>query len=132
MKKLLTKLKEVLRSMPLRRKWITILIYKPLNLGLQPKRSGWDCLRHYEIAANGAVMCFKDLHKKPTTCAPHGLIPGINCISYTSYDNLLGQISNITDTKYDELQQASLVWVKDNTTVLRAKRFLSSFKLIND
>jgi hypothetical protein len=102
------------------------------KFGITTKRSGWDCLRHYEIAANGAVMCFKDLHKKPTTCAPHGLIPGINCISYTSYDNLLGQISNITDTKYDELQQASLVWVKDNTTVLRAKRFLSSFKLIND
>ena len=44
--------------------------------GITTKRSGWDCMRHYEIAANGAVICFKDLDKKPETCAPHGLIPG--------------------------------------------------------
>ena len=42
------------------------------RFGITQKRSGWDCLRHYEIAANGAVSCFRDLARKPDTCATHG------------------------------------------------------------
>ena len=45
--------------------------------GITTKRAGWDCMRHYEIAANCAVICFKDLDKKPVTCAPHGLVAGL-------------------------------------------------------
>jgi hypothetical protein len=40
------------------------------KFGITTKRSGWDCLRHYEIAANGCVPCFRNLDKKPSTCAP--------------------------------------------------------------
>src|SRR5204863_8665429 len=43
------------------------------RFGITTRRSGWDCLRHYEIAANGAVPCFRDLTLKASTCAPHGL-----------------------------------------------------------
>lgn len=98
------------------------------KFGITTKRSGWDCLRHYEIAANGAVICFRDLDKKPVKCAPHGLIPGVNCISYSSYDDLLGQISNLSDSMYEELQQASIVWIKNNTTVIRAREILTHLK----
>jgi len=40
------------------------------------KRGGWDCLRHYEIAAAGAVPCVRQLEGKPSSCAPHGLQAG--------------------------------------------------------
>jgi hypothetical protein len=30
------------------------------KFGITTKRAGWDCLRHYEYAANGAVLCFKN------------------------------------------------------------------------
>ena len=43
------------------------------RFGITTKKGGWDCLRHYEIAANGAVPCFKNLDLKPRFCAPHGL-----------------------------------------------------------
>lgn len=92
--------------------------------GITTKRSGWDCLRHYEIAANGTVPCFKDLDKKPKTCAPHGLDQS-NCIIYRNYDDLMNQISSINDQQYLELQKNSLNWVKQNTTLERAKQVLT-------
>ena len=36
--------------------------------GLTCKKSGWDCLRHYEIAACGAIPVFMDLEAMPSTC----------------------------------------------------------------
>lgn len=94
------------------------------KFGITTKRSGWDCLRHYEIAANGAVICFRELDKKPDTCAPHGLIPGVNCLSYSNYEDLMKQISGLSDNNYNTIQKKSLEWVKDNTTIKRAKKLL--------
>lgn len=108
--------------------------YKDLQsskYGITTKRAGWDCMRHYEIAANGAVICFKDLDKKPETCAPHGLIPGVNCITYKNYDELINQISNINDEKYKVLQSACLEWVKNNSTIRSALKLIDNQKNIN-
>ncbi|NEP53643.1 MAG: glycosyltransferase family 1 protein [Moorea sp. SIO3C2] len=93
------------------------------KFGITTKRSGWDCLRHYEIAANGCVPCFRDLDKKPSTCAPHGL-NGSNCIIYHNYADLIKQINSISEQQYLELQLASLDWARKNTTIQRAKQLL--------
>lgn len=82
------------------------------KFGITTKRSGWDCLRHYEIAANGAVICFKDLIKKPSKCAPHGLIPGKNCLSYKNARDLMTQINNLSDAEYSKLLEQTEVWIK--------------------
>ena len=95
--------------------------------GITTKRSGWDCMRHYEIAANGAVICFKDLNKKPETCAPHGLIPNVNCLLYKNYNDLINQISHINDERYSKLQSASLNWIKKNTTINSATKLIEIF-----
>jgi len=89
------------------------------------KRSGWDCLRHYEIAANQCVPCFKDLELKPKSCAPHGLIPGKNCLSYKTADELLEQISTMGEKKYNDLLAETYVWAKDNSATQRAKYLLN-------
>jgi hypothetical protein len=94
------------------------------SYGITMKRSGWDCLRHYEIAANGAVICFRDLDKKPVTCAPHGLVHGINCISYTSYENLIQIINGLGKDQYHRLQSAAYQWAKENTCEKKAKEML--------
>ena len=52
--------------------------------GLTCKRGGWDCLRHYEIIANGAVLLFKDYNKKPALCSPQHL----PCLSYSTREEL--------------------------------------------
>ena len=97
------------------------------RFGITTKRAGWDCLRHYEIAANGTVMCFRDLELKPVLCAPHGLMPGVNCISYSSYDDLMSKILNMTEDSYRLLLQESLSWIWQHTTKQAATKFLSHF-----
>jgi hypothetical protein len=99
------------------------------KFGITTRRAGWDCLRHYEIAANYAVICFRDLDKKPMECAPHGLIPGVNCISYGNFKDLLEQINNIDNEAYEKLQMASIEWIMKNTTLERAKELITHFDL---
>ena len=54
----------------------------------------------HEIAANGAVPCFRDLHLKPATCAPHGMNDG-NCISYRSGSHdLASRLDSISESEY--------------------------------
>jgi hypothetical protein len=95
------------------------------KFGITTKRAGWDCLRHYEIAANGCVPCFRDLDKKPITCAPHGLNE-TNCIIYHDYNDLINKIHALSEEEYQKLQHSSLEWAKANSTIERAKQLLSS------
>ena len=66
------------------------------RFAITTRRGGWDCLRHYEIAAAGAVPCFRQLEAKPARCAPHGLRPGSNCLSYHDWPDLRRQVAGIT------------------------------------
>ena len=95
------------------------------KFGITTKRGGWDCLRHYEIAANGAVICFKNLENKPKLCAPHGLIPNFNCISYSNYDDLMNQIKELSDEEYRVLQLNSFMWIEENTCENLAKNVIN-------
>jgi hypothetical protein len=89
--------------------------YSDLNtskFGITTKRGGWDCLRHYEIAANNAIICFRNLNEKPDSCAPHGLKDGYNCINYSNYTDLIQKINTLTDEDYQMIQANSIEWAK--------------------
>ncbi|HEX4188697.1 MAG TPA: glycosyltransferase [Solirubrobacteraceae bacterium] len=93
------------------------------RFGVTTKRAGWDALRHYEIAASGAVPCFRDLHLKPATCAPFGL-DDTNCIAYRDAEDLLAQVAALDDAGYARLQAGALAWARANTTIVRARELL--------
>jgi len=95
------------------------------RFGITMKRAGWDCLRHYELAANGCVLCFRDLDLKPSTCAPHGLNES-NCIVYHNFNELKEKISCLTSVEYSRLKEMTYQWITLNTTVARAKEFLEA------
>ena len=95
------------------------------RFGITTKRRGWDCLRHYELAASGCVLCFRDLDLKPATCAPHGLNES-NCIIYHNYSQLKERLTAITTDEYSRLQEMTYKWIERNTTVARAKQFLEA------
>jgi len=90
------------------------------------KRGGWDCLRHYEIAAAGALICIRHLDHKRDSCAPHGLQPGLNCISYENWPHLHEQIEALdaSPMHYQRLLNASGDWVRQHTTTASAQRLL--------
>ena len=95
------------------------------RFGITTKREGWDALRHYEIAANGAVPCFRGLAEKPATCAPFGL-DETNCIAYRDAEELLERVRGLDDARYAALQQGALAWARSNTTVVRARELLDA------
>ncbi len=95
------------------------------KFGITTKRSGWDCLRHYEIAANCAVPCFRDLDLKPATCAPHGL-NAMNSISYRNASDLLTRIDSLSENEYIELQSGAMAWVVEHSCEARARQLISS------
>ena len=93
------------------------------RFGVTTRRGGWDALRHYELAASGCVLCFRDLHEKPATCAPHGL-DETNCVSYSSADELLDRVRRMDDAEYAQLQARALSWARANSTRERAIELL--------
>jgi hypothetical protein len=94
------------------------------RFGITVKRAGWDCLRHYEQAANGCVPCFRDLDGKPPRCAPHGL-DDTNSVCYHDFDELMRRVEAIDDARYDLLREGAQTWARANTTVRRAEQFLA-------
>jgi hypothetical protein len=94
------------------------------RFGITGKRAGWDCLRHYEYAAKGVILCFKQLDLKPTTCAPFGL-DETNCIIYRNQDDLTHQIDAMKNEGYNFLQQNTYAWIKKFTTKEVAMRFIN-------
>jgi len=39
--------------------------YRKAMFGVTRKKAGWDCMRHYEILASGAVPLFLDIQSAP-------------------------------------------------------------------
>jgi len=99
------------------------------RFGVTTRRAGWDCLRHYEIAANGCVPCFRDLQAKPSKCAPHGL-DETNCISYRDSRDLVHRLENTSDEKYAQLQRGALEWARAHTTVETARRIVDQIQAL--
>jgi hypothetical protein len=96
------------------------------RFGITTRRAGWDCLRHYEIAASGTILCFRDLHRKPPRCAPHGLVDGVNCLNYSSVDELLARIETLSLSQEALLQQGAIAWARASSTKHRAAELLKN------
>ncbi len=95
--------------------------------GITTKRAGWDCMRHYEIAANQCLPCFRELDRKPSTCAPHGLTSE-NAIIYADFPDLRHQIDSLSDDAYQNKLRLCRDWIQGQTTVRRAKQVIDAWR----
>ncbi len=95
--------------------------------GITTKRAGWDCLRHYEYAAKGVVLCFRDLGEKDAKCAPVGLGKR-NTIVYSNADDLRGKLDKIRPEEFDQMRKEILEWVKSYTTRSVVQRWLGELR----
>jgi hypothetical protein len=94
------------------------------------KKGGWDCMRHYEIAANSTVMAFFNLHEKPECSAPHGLVDMKNAVAFSTADELLAKIDHIEKNNlYEDLRKNAMQWAWDNTCERAATNFLKGISL---
>lgn len=99
------------------------------RFGVTVRRAGWDCLRHYEYAAKGAILCFKHLEMKNPLCAPFGLNE-TNCISYNTKTELLNKLAKKSNLELESIQEKLYDWIKNYTTVKVATRFLDRLSLM--
>jgi hypothetical protein len=95
------------------------------RFGITTKKAGWDCMRHYELAASGCVPCFRDLEAKPDEAGPHGL-DETNCVPYTDPGELMERIEAMDPGEYERLRQGALEWAGRNTTTSRARELLAA------
>jgi hypothetical protein len=96
------------------------------RFGITVKREGWDAMRHYELSASGAIPCFRELGRKPPTCAPHGLIADVNCLVYDDPAELLARLEAIDPEREARIRDGALAWARANATVERARQFLAT------
>ena len=78
--------------------------YKKSFFATTIKKAGWDCLRHYEIMANGCIPYFQDIENCPVNTIallPKNLIIEGNKL-YEKYKN-----RNITDLLNDEIMECN-------------------------
>jgi len=100
--------------------------YKDLQeswFGLTCVKGGWECLRHYEIMANGAVLLFKNYQDKHPLMEPRNL-PTISYHTEQELYEIMNRlvIDNKPTKEYIELYEAQQKWLKENgTTIARAR-----------
>jgi hypothetical protein len=95
------------------------------RFGITTKKAGWDCMRHYELAASGCVPCIRDLHLKPALSFPLGLDES-NCVAYRDAAGLLERLDRIDGEEYERLRHGALAWARANTTRRRAHDLLAA------
>lgn len=117
--------------------------YKKSMFALTHKKGGWDCLRHYEILANGCIPYFTDIDCcPPSTLAllPKQLImegnelynklskKSINEITYEEYDiynSLLTKLLNYTKNYLTTKKIAEYILDKTNNKNIKKILYLS-------
>ena len=98
--------------------------YKKSYYGKSCKKAGWDCMRHYEILANGCIPYFPTIDKCPK-----------NTLTYFPKDLVKEAIKmvddNITDDKYYYIANKLLNYTKENLTNRNAaQKLLDKFNNI--
>ena len=110
--------------------------YSMSRYGVTVKRSGWDCMRHYEILANNCVPLFFDIDKCPQYTLT--MFPKLkayhlfkDCLT-TKNGNMFLDTGLITDADYEIIQDFFINFTKNYlTTYALAERVINKIKYEN-
>ena len=92
--------------------------YQVSLYGYTCKKAGWDCMRHYEILANGCIPYFKDLQHCPPhimTHLPKDLI--LKAMKSTNHEDSIHQLLEYTRTNLTTKAMANYILSKINKEV---------------
>jgi hypothetical protein len=98
--------------------------YKKSLFAKTTKKGGWDCLRHYEIMANGCIPYFPDIEKCPEKTMfilPKDLIKEGNNLYYKYKDKKLSEID--LDICY-KLINKFLEYTRNNLTTEKIAKYI--------
>jgi hypothetical protein len=104
--------------------------YKTSIFAMTTKKGGWDCMRHYEVLANGCIPYFPSIEYCPNTILallPKELIKEGNAL-YHKYKNM--SMGDINMEKCNILIQKLLDFTRNNlTTKAVAKYFIDKIQV---
>ena len=94
--------------------------YKKSYFAITKKKGGWDCMRHYEILANGCIPYFiniKECPKNTMYLLPKELFIEANILYDNNFKNKnINQITKEDINKYNILQKKLLEYTKNFLT----------------
>jgi hypothetical protein len=101
--------------------------YQKSYFAITMKKAGWDCMRHYEILANGCIPYFIDIEKCPIdTMAlwPKDLLIQANLLyeKFIKIDN--SKIDNSKISEYTNLLQIMLDYLKEYLTTKSIAKYI--------
>lgn len=99
--------------------------YQESFFGMTCKKGGWDCLRHYEIIANGCLPVFKDIERCPTrtlSLYPKELQLEANQL-YSTY--LYSELDDpVFLSKYYDLLQRMVTYLREFLTTEKMAKYV--------
>jgi hypothetical protein len=98
--------------------------YRQSLFAITTKKAGWDCMRHYEIMANGCIPYFPSIEACPVNTMallPKDLLLKGNLL-YEKYKDT--DISNIELSECNELINKYLVYLRNNLTTVKMAKYI--------
>lgn len=98
--------------------------YKEARFAITTRKAGWDCMRHYEILANGSIPCFANLEQCPKQTMTH--FPKEYCLEVA--EKLKTQTPSDVYEQYADKFEKHLL--ENNTTKALATYFINTIKTL--
>ena len=95
--------------------------------GITMRKGGFECQRHYEIAAAGAIPCFYQLESKSAHGAPFGLRDGENAIAFRDARELEAKTRKALESGTQQpMAERALDWAREHSCEAVAGRLLET------
>ena len=102
--------------------------YKKSYFAITKKKGGWDCMRHYEILANGCIPYFiniKDCPEKTMHILPKDLLMEANILYDKKFKNKnIDEINEEVINEYNILQKKLFKYTKDFLTTDKVVEYM--------
>jgi hypothetical protein len=109
--------------------------YKKSYFATTHKKNGWDCMRHYEILANGCIPYFPDIEKCPENTLTHlnkKLIIKGNSVYNRIKDKNINDLSPDEIKECNNLIEENLDHTRNNLTTYKMAEYLLEKSNIKD
>jgi hypothetical protein len=102
--------------------------YKTSYFAITTKKAGWDCMRHYEILANGCIPYFLDIENCPKYTMyllPKDLFIQSNTLYETKFKNKnINELNQEDIDEYNILQTKLLDYTKNHLTTEKMAEYI--------
>jgi hypothetical protein len=101
--------------------------YRESFFAVTTKKAGWDCVRHYEILANGCIPYFPNIEECPENILallPKDLLIEGNNLFKKFMDKFIFELTDDDIRQYSILNNKLLTYVRNNLTTKKIAKYI--------